>query len=90
MEFHELYCSLHSRGRGQQPSLALIPLPFVPLNSVLIALSQLPFSGVSCFTFFLWMLIVFSSVGESELQFLTWPVLVMEALSLDTGYWEEA
>lgn len=56
IEFGELYCSLHSRGRGQQPSLTLIPLPFAPLNSVLIALSQLLF----CLPFillylFLWM-----------------------------------
>lgn len=47
----ELYCPPSLRGRGPQPSLALIPLLFVPLNSVLIALSQPAFLEESCINF---------------------------------------
>lgn len=61
MELGVLYCPPSSRSRGLQPSLALIPLRFIPLNSVLIALSQPTFSQVSCFSDAL-----SSSIGESQ------------------------
>lgn len=86
----ELYCLPSLRGRDLQPSLALIPLPFVPLNSVVIALLQSAFSEKSCITFSLCMLSHLFYRRESELYFATLPVLAMEALSLDAGHWEKA
>lgn len=77
----ERHCLPSLRGRGLEPSLALIPLPFVPLNSVVIALSQPAFSEKSCITFFLCMLHHLFCRRESELCLLWRPYLWM----MDTG-----
>lgn len=66
IEFGELYSSLHSRGRGQKPSLTLTPLLFAPLNSVLIALSQLLFHLPFILLYLFSLGLLLSSIGESQ------------------------
>lgn len=83
MELGVLYCPPSSRSRGLQPFLALILLPLVPLNSVLIACSQPAFSQVSCFTF---SDTLSSSIGASQSYNFCFLAFVCHR-SLVSGFW---